>query len=134
MEHLQQLYDMAKQARAKAYTPYSGFKVGAAIYTNNGNIFSGCNVENASYPCGTCAEAGAISAMICGGDREIAEILIIADTECIRPCGNCLQKIAEFATPETIVYSADLNGVVDKVSLTELLPLNFKAGDIKNAE
>lgn len=121
----------AAESRLKAYAPYSKFRVGAAILTTSGNIYSGCNVENASYPCGTCAEAGAISAMIAGGDQQIAEILIIANTGRILPCGNCLQKIAEFATPKTLIHSADLNGNSETYTLKQLLPHNFKAGDIK---
>ena len=130
MEYLQKLYDIAKQTRLNAYAPYSGFKVGAAIRTDKGNIFSGCNVENAAFPCGTCAEAGAISAMVAAGDRKIKEILLIADTNCILPCGNCLQKIAEFCEADTIVYSADLNGIVSQRAFSDLLPFGFSADDI----
>lgn len=130
MNNEQKLLNLAQKARQKAYAPYSGFKVGAAILTAEGNFFCGCNVENASYPCGTCAEAGAIAAMICGGDDEIREILVVADCEKILPCGNCLQKIAEFSSDNTIIYSADLKGIVQKYCFKDLLPQNFSAKDL----
>ena len=126
-----EILQTAEKYRLNAYAPYSKFKVGAAVLTADGKIFGGCNVENASYPCGTCAEAGAIAAMVAGGEREIAEILIIADTESILPCGNCLQKIAEFGTEKTVIHSADIKGNIKSYTLKQLLPHNFKAGDIK---
>lgn len=125
MDSISKLFDLAKQIRLNAYAPYSKFKVGAAILTTNGHIYAGCNVENASYPCGTCAEAGAIAAMIAGGDREIAQILIIADTECILPCGNCLQKIAEFGNADTLIHSADTTKIVKTQRLADILPQAF---------
>lgn len=125
------LFKSALKCRLNAYAPYSGFKVGAAVLTPEGAVYTGCNAENASYPCGTCAEAGAISAMIAGGDKKISAILIVADTERILPCGNCLQKIAEFGTAETKVYSADISGNIREYTLSELLPHNFKADDMK---
>ena len=121
----EQLYYRAKQAKDNAYAPYSNFQVGAAILTPSGSIYIGCNAENASYPCGTCAEAGAIAAMVAGGERQIAEILIIADTPNILPCGNCLQKIAEFSMPDTVIHSANLEGIVHSYRLSELLVQNF---------
>ncbi|MCQ2734517.1 MAG: cytidine deaminase [Alphaproteobacteria bacterium] len=130
MNNEQKLYNLAQKARENAYAPYSEFKVGAAILTANGNFYSGCNVENASYPCGTCAEAGAVSAMICGGDDKISEILIMADADEILPCGNCLQKIAEFSSGNTVIYSADLNKIVHKYKLRYLLPHKFSAKDL----
>ncbi len=123
------LYSIAVQCRENAYAPYSKFKVGACILSAKGNVFAGCNVENASFPCGTCAEAGAISAMIAAGEKIIREILIVADTARILPCGNCLQKIAEFADENTLIYSADINGNIKTFKLSELLPQNFSAKD-----
>ena len=130
MNNEQKLLNLAQKARENAYAPYSGFKVGAAILTANGNFYCGCNVENASYPCGTCAEAGAIAAMICGGDNKISEILVVADCEKIFPCGNCLQKIAEFSSANTIIYSADLKKNIYKYNLQDLLPQKFSAKDL----
>ena len=133
MNNTDELFNLASRCREKAYAPYSDFKVGAAIRTTNGKIFGGCNVENISYPCGTCAEAGAVSAMVAGGETSIAEILIIADTQNILPCGNCLQKIAEFADNNTKVYSADLSGNIRSYTLEQLLPHVFNAQEVKNA-
>ena len=126
-----EILQTAQNCRLNAYAPYSKFKVGAAILTPSGKIYGGCNVENASYPCGTCAEAGAIAAMVAGGETQIAEILIIADTDCILPCGNCLQKIAEFGNEKTLIHSADLSGRIRTYTLQQLLPHGFNAGDIK---
>jgi len=133
MSRKDNLYKIAYECRMHAYAPYSGFKVGAAILSENNKIFCGCNVENVSYPCGICAEAGAISALIAGGEHKIKEILIVADTDCILPCGNCLQKIAEFADEETLIHSANLQGIVKTSTFVQLFPCHFKKGDIKNA-
>ncbi|MDO4161480.1 MAG: cytidine deaminase [Pseudomonadota bacterium] len=134
MENTQKLFELACSCRLNAYTPYSHFKVGAALLSGNHKFFCGCNVENASYPCGTCAEAGAISAMAAAGETKILEILIVADTPQILPCGNCLQKILEFGDDNTLVHSADLNGSIKTFRLYDLIPHFFKAGDIKNAD
>lgn len=133
MDSVNQLLNLALQCHNNAYAPYSHFKVGAAIRCANGKIFGGCNVENISYPCGTCAEAGAISAMIAGGCTKIVEILVVADTENILPCGNCLQKIAEFGNADTLVHGADLNGKIHTYTLQQLLPNIFKAKELTNA-
>ena len=129
-----QLYTQAAAARTQAYAPYSRFAVGAAIRSTDGKVYAGCNVENISYPCGSCAEQGAISAMIAGGSCEIAEILILADTrEPITPCGACLQRIKEFSTPQTRVILANLEGTCQTLTLSELLPYAFAAEEVKNA-
>ena len=133
MENKTKLFDLAKKCRENAYAPYSKFKVGAAVMSANGKFFGGCNVENASYPCGTCAEAGAIAAMVAAGELQISEILIIADTDCIVPCGNCLQKIAEFSESDTLIHSADLNGIVKTFRLCDIYHITFKSEDIRNA-
>ncbi len=127
MDILQELYEQALTARSNAYAPYSGYKVGAAIYTKNKNIYASCNVENVSFPCGTCAEAGAIAAMIAGGDKEIEAILVVADGKnLVYPCGACLQRIAEFSSEKTKIYLADLEKVCKIYTLNELLPYGFK--------
>ena len=93
--------DLVKKAieiRHRAYAPYSNFLVGAAIKAKDGSIFYGCNVENAAYPEGTCAEAGAISAMIAAGQTEILEVAVAADSSTpVTPCGGCRQKLSEFS-------------------------------------
>ena len=127
------LFRLARQARQNAYAPYSKFAVGAAILSTSGNYYSGCNVENISYPCGTCAEQGAISAMIAGGDREIAEIMIIADTEeLISPCGACRQRIKEFVTPQSIIHIANLQGQSRQYTIEQLMPDGFAAKEIQH--
>lgn len=121
------LFAAAQAARANAYAPYSNFAVGAALRTPSGAIFAAANVENASYPVGTCAEAGAIAAMIAAGGREIAEALIMADSGTpLVPCGACCQRLAEFGSPDLIVHSASPNGVRARFRLGELLPHAFR--------
>lgn len=133
MSPQEHLYRFARDARQTAYAPYSGFAVGAAILSASGNYYSGSNVENISYPCGSCAEQSAISAMVAGGDREIAQIMILADTkQPISPCGACLQRIKEFSQAQTIVHLADLSGLRESHQLSELLPIAFNASELQN--
>jgi cytidine deaminase len=123
---LGRLFAAAKAAQVNAYAPYSRFKVGAALRTQSGAIFSGCNVENAAYPQGACAEAGAIAAMALAGERRIAEILVIGDGAALcTPCGGCRQRIREFADPATVIHIASPEGVRTKFTLDELLPESF---------
>ena len=120
------LFAAAKAAQARAYTPYSRFNVGAAIIVSNGAIYSGCNVENAAYPQGACAETGAIAAMALAGERRIEQILVIGDGEALcTPCGGCRQRIREFADPRTPVHIAGPDGVRASFTLDELLPHSF---------
>ncbi|BAK82427.1 cytidine deaminase [Komagataeibacter medellinensis] len=121
------LVKSAIDARGRAYAPYSRFQVGAALETEDGRVFAGCNVENAAYPEGTCAEAGAIAAMVMAGGRQIRRIVVCGggDTACT-PCGGCRQKIREFAVPQTPVTMVSANGSVLLVrTLAELLPDSF---------
>src|ERR1700728_1378965 len=120
---LRQLFAAAKAAQVNAYAPYSRFKVGAALNTPGGAIFSGCNVENAAYPQGSCAEAGAIAAMALAGERRIAEILVIGDGDALcTPCGGCRQRIREFADPSTAIHVAGPEGGRRSFNLAALLP------------
>lgn len=120
------LFERAKLAREKAYAPYSRFPVGAALRTESGAVFAGCNVENAAYPLGVCAETSAISAMIAAGEQKIAEILVLGPGPGrIAPCGACRQRIAEFAGEKTLVYLADQAGGAVTLHFTELLPHPF---------
>lgn len=131
MTMVSDLFAAAQKAFGKAYAPYSKFCVGAAILGDDGKIYNGCNVENVSYPCGTCAEAGAIAAMIAGGSKSISEILILADSrELIKPCGACLQRIAEFAENDTMIHLANLTGVQQTLKLSDLMPLAFAAQEL----
>ncbi|QFT64224.1 cytidine deaminase [Roseivivax halotolerans] len=120
------LRDDALAVRENAYAPYSDFKVGAALRSASGAVFSGCNVENVAYPEGTCAEAGAIAAMVAAGETEIAELYVVAGSAApVPPCGGCRQKIAEFAAPATMVTLATLDGTETRLSVGELLPGAF---------
>ena len=106
------LFAAATAVRARAHAPYSGFAVGAALVDDAGGVHAGCNVENAAYPVGTCAEAGAIAAMIAAGGRQIRAILVLADSPApVTPCGACRQRIREFAGPDTPIVSAGPDGV-----------------------
>ncbi len=127
------LFEKARAVRENAYAPYSKFKVGAAVRTVTGKEFVGCNVENSAYPQGTCAEAGAIAAMIAAGEKEIAEICIVADSPSpVSPCGGCRQKLAEFSKPSTSVLLANLNGVLVSHMLGDLLPHSFSSDHLPN--
>lgn len=126
MSDLDTLFEAARAIQAKAYAPYSRFKVGAAIAASDGRIFAGCNVENAAYPVGSCAEAGAISAMVAAGATRIAAIVVMGEGEhLVTPCGGCRQRIREFAAPETAIYVAGPEGVRRSFTLDELLPFSF---------
>ena len=108
------LREAALQVQKNAYAPYSKFQVGVAIKSGNGNVFCGVNVENVAYPEGTCAEAGAIAAMIASGESKIMEVYVIANgPKPVPPCGGCRQKIAEFADPDVIVTLSNLAGGPD---------------------
>ena len=117
----------AEEVAKRAYAPYSNYFVGAAVMTSSGQIFSGCNVENASYSCVSCAEAGAVSAMIRAGERQIAAVLTICDGEELGTCcGACRQRVREFAASLDIpVYAADRTGVRATFTLDGLLPHSF---------
>lgn len=122
------LFDAAMTAREHAYAPYSGFKVGAALVTSDGTIYTGCNVENIAYPLGTCAEAGAIAAMVAGGHRAISAILVVAESpQPVSPCGGCRQKIAEFATADVPVILAGPAGPRAETTVGALLPGAFNS-------
>lgn len=124
-----ELIEAARGVRENAHAPYSGFKVGAAIRTPSGKIFVGCNVENVAYPEGTCAEAGAIAAMVAAGETTIGEIAVIADCPTpIPPCGGCRQKIAEFAAGDVLATLATTSGAHKTFTVAELLPGAFDAG------
>ena len=131
MNNIPKLFELAEAARKNAHIPYSHFAVGAAILSQEGHFYSGCNVENISYPCGSCAETGAIASMVAGGDTQIAEILILAEgSELITPCGACRQRIKEFSSPQTLIHLANSSGVQKTCTIAELLPLAFAEKDL----
>ena len=118
----------ARAVRERAHAPYSGFKVGAALRTPSGAVHLGCNVENVAYPEGTCAEAGAIAAMVAAGETEIVEAAVISGgSEPVPPCGGCRQKLAEFAGPEARVTLATTGGARRDTTVGALLPGAFGA-------
>lgn len=120
------LLALASKAQKNSHAPYSNFHVGAAILDENAQLHASCNVENAAYPLGQCAEAGAISAMVASGSKKIKQILIASpNDDFCPPCGGCRQKIAEFADTQTEVHMATKTGEIKTVKFTELLPLAF---------
>ncbi|CUJ99759.1 cytidine deaminase [Shimia thalassica] len=127
------LQKSALSVRENAYAPYSNFKVGAAIRSEGGTIYSGCNVENVAYPEGTCAEAGAIAAMVAAGETRLSEVYVIADSpHPVSPCGGCRQKLAEFGTGDVVVTMANLDGVEQKMTLADLMPGAFGEHHMEN--
>ena len=128
------LESAAREVWARAYAPYSGFKVGAAVRTASGAVYAGCNVENVSYPEGTCAEAGAIAAMIAGGETRLIEVFVVAGgAKPVAPCGGCRQRLAEFAGPDVPVTMATISGEVLRNTLGGLLPGAFGADQMADA-
>jgi cytidine deaminase len=124
-----ELKNAAQAVRANAYAPYSNFKVGAALRAEDGQVYVGCNVENVAYPEGTCAEAGAIAAMIAAGAQKIVEAYVIADSpDPVPPCGGCRQKLSEFAARDVTVTLATTDGAEFKTTVGDLLPGAFDAG------
>ncbi|MDH4126557.1 MAG: cytidine deaminase [Gammaproteobacteria bacterium] len=124
----EELLDAARTVREMAYTPYSKFRVGAAIIDDHGNVHVGCNVENAAYPQGSCAEAGAISAMVASGGQRIVTIAVVGGGEktgACTPCGGCRQRISEFADEATRIIIKDNDNEWHTYSLAELLPSSF---------
>lgn len=122
------LIEQARAVRENAHAPYSKFKVGAAVQAASGAVYVGCNVENVAYPEGTCAEAGAIAAMVAAGETQIASVAVIADSPTpVSPCGGCRQKIAEFAGEDVVVTLATTDGTVLDTTVSALLPASFDA-------
>jgi cytidine deaminase len=123
---LDRLFEVALRAQASAYAPYSRFSVGAAVEDENGHLHAGCNVENAAYPVGICAEAAAIGAMILAGGKRVRAILIVGEgPQLVTPCGACRQRIREFGDAATRIHVAGPEGLRRTFTLDELLPFAF---------
>ncbi|MEI5681715.1 MULTISPECIES: cytidine deaminase [unclassified Mesorhizobium] len=126
------LFLAAREAMAKCHAPYSKFPVGAALRTEDGRVFSGCNIEVASYPEGWCAETTALGHYIMGGGGKITEIAVVAARmDRITPCGGCRQRLAEFASADTKLFLCDQAGVVETVTMGQMLPYGFEGGILK---
>jgi cytidine deaminase len=132
MNAIDELFELAMAARGRAYAPYSRFPVGAALRTESGAVFSGCNVENAAYPLGVCAETSAISAMIAAGEQKIVDILVLGPgPEQLSPCGACRQRIAEFICDGGLVHLASPSGPALSLTIGDLLPRAFGPAALK---
>jgi cytidine deaminase len=125
------LIELAKRARLRAVAPFSGFLVGAVVQTEDGKVFTGCNLESASYSLTVCAERVAIWKAISEGERNLAKLAIVTDTDSLTPpCGACRQTIWEFCKDATIVL-ANLRGQREELHITDLLPRAFDATFLK---
>lgn len=123
------LKDAARAVCQNAYAPYSNFQVGAALRSASGAVYVGCNVENVAYPEGTCAEAGAIAAMVAAGERDLAEVYVVADSPApVPPCGGCRQKLKEFGAASVRVTLGTTDGLEQQTTIGDLLPGAFDAG------
>ncbi|MEQ1604056.1 MAG: cytidine deaminase [Pyrinomonadaceae bacterium] len=130
-EKEQKLIDAATMARERAYAPYSNFQVGAAVETENGDIYIGCNVESASYGLTVCAERVAIWKGISCGEKRFAQIAVVVDTEDLTPpCGVCRQIIWEFCGDVPVILS-NLEGKSETIMMSELLPRAFDSKFLK---
>lgn len=135
MADFDRLFAAASAARARAHAPYSNYAVGAALLADDGNIYAGCNVENAAFPEGWCAETTAIGQMVMGGAKRIVRAVVVAsriDGERVpggrfcTPCGGCRQRLSEFAaSPATEIWAADPDGASQRFTMAELLPAGF---------
>lgn len=127
------LVEAATEAMSRAYAPYSGFQVGAALATTDGRVFVGCNVENSSYPAGICAERGAVASAIANGARSFAVIVVATEAEQpTPPCGICRQVLVEFA-PALEIVSVTSGGAMARWDLRELLPVPFTPDSLAHA-
>lgn len=125
----------AQETRRRAYTPYSGYKVGAALQTDTGAIVAGCNVENLSYGATICAERTAVTKMIADGLGQKVSAIAVASKDGVTPCGICLQVLSEFVEgPETLVYRVNENGEVQSMPFGNLLPHAFVSDEVRRTE
>ncbi|WP_048649218.1 cytidine deaminase [Nitratireductor soli] len=126
------LFAAAKAAMSHAHAPYSQFPVGAAVKTKAGAIHAGCNIENASYPEGWCAETTALGHMVMAGGGKVTEIAVVAEKMAkIMPCGGCRQRLAEFAAEDAVLHLCDTDGVLETVPFSAVFPRGFSFEDGK---
>lgn len=130
---LQRLLAAAQAARARSYAPYSKYAVGAAVLDEHGQVHAGCNVENAAFPQGWCAETTALGTMVMTGGRHARAVLVTGPgPDIITPCGGCRQKLREFNSGDLIVIAADPTGIKAHWTLEQLLPASFGPGHLKS--
>jgi cytidine deaminase len=133
-DHLQQLIDAAATARERAFAPYSDFQVGSAVETADGKVFTGCNIESATYGLTMCAERVAIWKAVSEGETSFTRIAVVVDTEELTPpCGSCRQIIWEFCG-DIPVTMANLHGKVETMQMSELLPKAFDSHFLKQSD
>jgi len=121
-----EMFDAAVAVMANSYSPYSHYPVGAAVRSESGHIYAGCNIENAAYPQGWCAEASAIAAMVSAGERRITAVLTVCEGELVGTCcGGCRQKIREFADLDVPIWACGPDGIRAEFTLDALLPHSF---------
>ena len=131
-DQLKRLIDAASAARERGYAPYSGFLVGAAVLDENDRVHAGCNVENAAYPLGTCAEAAAMAAMVASGGRRVRALLVAGEApDPVTPCGGCRQRLRELAGGDTPVICVEAGRMRAQYTLAELLPASFGPEHLK---
>lgn len=131
-EQKKALFEAALKVRNNSHSPYSGYKVAAAVLSAEGNIFAGVNVENASYGATICAERSAIFSAVTAGSKSISAVLVLTDSqEPWPPCGMCRQVISEFSKSDTSVFIANLSGIQKELSMAELLPFAFNDSHLK---
>ena len=133
---LDRMIALARDAMSRAHVPYSGFHVGCCIRTDTGRLYAAANVENAAYPQGQCAEASTIGMMVAGGDRRIAEVVVIGGQEgdglLCTPCGGCRQRLREFAAAGTPIHVCGPEGLRRSFTMDELLPFSFGPGNLEH--
>ena len=127
----EEMIALARAVMNRAYAPYSRFRVGAVLRGANGKLYAGCNVENAAYPQGICAEVAAVAVMVADGERRIVEAVVMSEGDLlIAPCGGCRQHLHEFADETVPIHLCDPAGLRRTVTMGELLPLAFGAGNL----
>jgi cytidine deaminase len=125
-DHIKAMIEAARLVRENAHAPYSLFHVGAALLDETGRIHAGCNVENAAYPQGLCAEAGALAQLVAAGGKRVEAVVVVGDgPRLTTPCGGCRQKLREFAADDAPVVVADMQQVRARFTLGDLLPHSF---------
>jgi cytidine deaminase len=130
----EEMMALARAVMNRAYAPYSRFRVGAVLRGANGRLYAGCNVENAAYPQGICAEVAAVAVMVADGEQRIVEAVVMSEGDVlVAPCGGCRQHLREFAGEATPIHLCDPAGVRRTVTMGELLPLAFGAGNLGKA-